>query len=93
MTDNTEWREKQPAGRRVGPFTVLRDSHAPILARHVKLVAGIGFALTLFHDLIYRQTGGTDFALYGVLSHAGADLLALTIAVTIAVFVVPERDR
>lgn len=82
----------RPAGRRVGPFTIQRASHAPLLTRHTKLVAGVGVALTFFHDLIYRQTGGADFEIYGLLSHAGLDLLALTIAATIAVFVVPERD-
>ncbi len=82
--------DQKPPGKQVGPFTIHRAS--PLLTRHVKLVAGVGLALTAFHDLIYRQTGGADFELWGVLSHAGTDLLALTIMLTIAVFVVPERD-
>lgn len=46
------------------------------------LFAG-GF-VTFVHDYAYRRTGGADFEVGGLISHAGADMLITTVAVTIA---------
>lgn len=56
----------------------MRDKIAlPVLL----LIAG-GF-ITAVHDYAYRRVGGDDYELWGLVSHAGTDMLITTIALTI----------
>jgi len=41
------------------------------------LLTIIGLMVTAFHELTYRQTGGGEFPVLHVLSHAGGDMLML----------------
>lgn len=53
-----------------------------------------GVFVTFVHDYAYRRTGGDDFEVYGLISHAGADMLITTVAVTIAALVwITTRPR
>lgn len=38
-----------------------------------------GLFLTFVHDFTYRRTGGDDYELWGYVSHAGSDMLIVTI--------------
>jgi hypothetical protein len=54
----------------------------------------VGGFVTFVHDYAYRRTGGDDFEMGGLVSHAGADMIVTTIAVTIAALVwVAARSR
>ena len=37
----------------------------------------IGLLVIAFHELTYRQTGGDEFPVLHIISHAGADMLML----------------
>jgi Co/Zn/Cd efflux system component len=50
----------------------------------------LGFAgafVTFVHDYAYRRTGGDDFEMWGLVSHAGADMLITTAALIVAALV------
>ncbi len=80
-----------PKTRTFGGVTFVRTPGEPLIPQPVRIVAVIGFLLVAFHDLIYRQTGGDDFELLGIVSHAGADMLALVIVTSFALLLVPGR--
>ena len=50
------------------------------------LVATTGAFVTFVHDYAYRRTGGDDYEVWGLLSHAGADMLVTTFACALVVF-------
>ena len=77
--------------RQIGSLKITHTPGRQLLPRHVKLALAVGLVLTAFHDLIYRQTGGIDFEMWGYVSHAGSDLLALTFAIATVLFFIPER--
>lgn len=57
----------------------------------------VGLFVIALHELAYRQTHDAEFPLFGLLSHAAADMLALlaVLALTAAVspFRYPTRHR
>lgn len=53
------------------------------------LFALIGLAVTAFHELTYRQTGGDDFPVLHVVSHAGGDMLMLLGILLLAAVLAP----
>lgn len=76
-----------------GGITIIRDRTHREVADHLPVVLGlVGLLAVLIHDLAYRQTGGSDFEIYGVVSHAGADMLALTAALVITA-AIAQRTR
>lgn len=44
------------------------------------LIAGMGGFVTFVHEYTYRRVGGDDYELGGLLSHAGTDMLVVTVA-------------
>ncbi len=46
-----------------------------------------GAFVTAVHDFAYRRVGGTDYELGGLVSHAGSDMLVVTIAMTLVAVV------
>ena len=89
---------EQPKPRRLGPFLIVR-SPRPSRERgeyfHVKVAALTGLALIVLHDGVYRQTqpkGEGDFELWGTISHAGLDMLAV-VAFTVIALVLVEHGR
>ena len=48
------------------------------------LLLGVGLFITGVHDYAYRRVGGADYELWGLVSHAGSDMLVVTFAVVIA---------
>jgi len=86
--NESEWpaRNHDPVVHRL-PFgiTVTRDPVVSRPSRLPVLLALIGLALVAVHDVAYRQTGGTDFEL-GLISHAGVDMLAVVLALSVAAF-------
>ena len=57
-----------------------RKRRATVLAPMLTI---IGLVVVAIHEVVYRQTGGTDFDLVGVVSHAGADMLIVTFILAI----------
>lgn len=48
------------------------------------LLLGItGSFITGVHDYAYRRVGGDDFELGGLISHAGTDMLTVTVALAL----------
>lgn len=85
--------EPEPKPRRILGWEVRRVPRdrrdSPPLAL-ILLFAGLaGVAL---HDIAYRQTGGDDFEAFGVISHAGLDMLAVTLFLAL-IAAVHERVR
>lgn len=81
--------DEPPRSRRIRlPFGVTfvhtprpyRPSRHPSLAGVLFI---IGLVVTALHELAYRQTGGSDFELGGTISHAGADMLAVVIILSV----------
>lgn len=46
----------------------------------------VGTFITFVHDYAYRRTGGSDFEVGGLISHAGADMLIVTIGLSVAAY-------
>ena len=46
------------------------------------LLFTVGVFVTAVHDYAYRRVGGDDYELWGFVSHAGSDMLVVTIALT-----------
>lgn len=76
-----------------GGITITRERGNPGATRLPVLLALIGLLAVGIHDLAYRQTGGKDFELYNLISHAGLDMLALTAALVITATIVQKGRR
>ena len=67
-------------GRRVYIAARPSEAKAPRPERPVSLLwllFLIGILVIAFHELTYRQTGGDEFPVLHIISHAGADMLML----------------
>lgn len=89
--------DRDPPKPRRLPFgyTLTRSPRAYRPHRHPSLAAvlfTVGLLVTALHELAYRQTGGSDFELGGLISHAGTDMLAVVIALSVIAFWL-ERTR
>lgn len=82
---------KTPRTYSIGSLRITRVPGQRRRRCHAAVALAVGIVLTAFHDLVYRSSDGADFELNGLISHAGADMLALTIAITIALRFVPDR--
>ncbi len=83
-----------PKPRRVGPFTFF---YSPRVSRgqgrwfHPKIALAVGALVILVHDVAYRQTGGDDFEPLVVLSHAGLDMVLLTVLIAVVLVIVGRK--
>lgn len=50
-----------------------------------------GLILTFVHDYAYRRVGGDDYELGGLVSHAGTDMLTVTIALALVALIWERR--
>lgn len=57
------------------------------------LLFASGLILTGVHDYAYRRVGGDDYELGGLLSHAGTDMLTVTIVLALVALVWDSRHR
>ncbi len=96
MTEGTPMVEEKTPGprtRKVGPFVVTRAESVPRTQGRLditRMVSIVGIAVTLIHEFTYRESGGDDYQ-YGVISHAGADLLLLLITILTVTFLMERR--
>lgn len=51
------------------------------------LLVSTGVFVTAIHDYAYRRVGGDDYEVYGLISHAGSDMLIAVIALTLVAMV------
>ncbi len=64
----------------------MRKVLSPASLRLFALLVSTGVVLTFFHDAAYRRadvTGEGDYEFGGLISHAGADILATTLALAV----------
>lgn len=55
------------------------------------LVLGTGFLGVIFHESVYRRTiepGEGDYDLSGLITHAGVDMILLTLGISLMVWLV-----
>ncbi len=55
----------------------------PIVRPHIvapALILATGGFITFVHDYAYRRVGGADYEIGGLISHAGSDMVVVTIA-------------
>lgn len=55
------------------------------------ILAAAGLTLAGVHDYAYRRAGGDDFELGGLLSHAGSDMVILTVVLAVVALVWGHR--
>lgn len=83
--------ERTPKTRQIGGLTISRIPGKKIMPQAVRIVLTLGILLIAFHELVYRQTGGDDYPLFGAVSHAGSDMVLLVMGLVAALLLVPER--
>ncbi len=81
----------EPKIRQIGGLTISRVPGKRVLPQSVRIVATVGILLIAFHELVYRQTGGEDYPLFSVISHAGSDMILLVVGLVAALLLVPEK--
>lgn len=55
------------------------------------LLFAVGVFITAVHDYAYRRVGGDDYELGGWVSHAGTDMLTVTVALALVALVWERR--
>ena len=60
---------------------------------HIRAATFVGLVMVTAHELVYRLTGGQDFELHALISHAGADMLFFTVVPIVFVLVLAEHGR
>ncbi len=83
--------ERATKTRQIGGLTISRVPGERLLPQAVRIVLTVGILLIAFHELVYRQTGGDDYPLFGAVSHAGSDLILLVMGLVAALLLIPER--
>lgn len=83
--------EVQPKTRKIGGLSISRVPGERLLPQAVRIVLTVGILLIAFHEVVYRQTGGPDYPLFGLVSHAGSDLIIMVIGLTAALLAIPEK--
>ncbi len=56
---------------------------APANFFYVWAAGVVGLMAAVGHELLYRRTGGGDFELSGTISHAGVDMLVVTVTIVL----------
>lgn len=54
-------------------------------SRCPQFIAALSLLLVAFHELLYRQTVNGDYPLFGLVSHAGSDLIVMGMTMTLAI--------
>lgn len=75
--EDAELRYVDVLGQRVYVRRRPREDYPPQPLGMPTLLTIVGLLVTAFHELTYRQTGGDEFPVLRVLSHAGGDMLML----------------
>jgi len=90
MTENLEPRRKRILG-----FEIARAPRSHLQGNyfHIRITTFVGLMLVLAHEIIYRQFGGKEYELNGLLSHAGADMLLFTVFPMVFVLILIESGR
>lgn len=57
------------------------------------LLLTVGAFTTAVHDYAYRRVGGADYELGGWISHAGTDMLTVTIALALVALIWESRGN
>lgn len=66
------------------------------MIERLKLPLLLGLAgtfITAVHDYAYRRVGGDDYELGGLISHAGTDMLTVTLALALVALIWESRGR